>query len=106
MPLFKLPETEQEVFDIVAKHLLTQNARSRNLLGVCLYRSSNGQKCAAGCLIPDKIIVSNFEGLNWCDLINHHSFPDNHSSLISRLQFIHGRHETSEWKKELKSLVS
>lgn len=105
MALFSLPETAQEVFDIVAKHLLTQNAVSREIGGPCLYRSSNGQKCAAGCLIPDDKYSAYFEGSNWCDLVNHHSFPDNHLNLISSLQSIHDRHETSKWKKELKSLA-
>lgn len=47
----------QEIFDQVAKHLLTQNAPAayfnqdgdRN----CLYRTFDGGKCAVGCLIAD-----------------------------------------------------
>ena len=40
----------QEIFDKVATHLLTQNARSHSG-GSCLYRAPNGNMCAIGCLI-------------------------------------------------------
>lgn len=105
MTLFSLPETAQEVFDIVAKHLLTQNAVSKETGGPCLYRSGNGQKCAAGCLIPDDKYSPYFEGSNWCDLVNHHSFPKDYEVLIASLQSIHDSYPPCEWKKELKSLA-
>jgi len=55
---------KQEFFDKVARHLLTQNAKSieafeRN--AKCLYRGPNGMKCVAGCLIPDELYSENFE---------------------------------------------
>lgn len=43
----------QEIFDKVAKHLLTQNARSEDGES-CLYRSEDGLMCAVGCLIKDE----------------------------------------------------
>lgn len=45
--------TIQETFDTVARHLLTQNARS-TLGGSCRYRGECGLKCAVGCLISDE----------------------------------------------------
>lgn len=56
--------TRQETFNIVARHLLTQNAKSYDVIvgGVCMYRDSNGLKCAAGCLIPDDRYDPSFEG--------------------------------------------
>ena len=43
----------QEVFDKVAIHLLTQNAKALNSGGLCVYKTPNGLRCAVGCLIPD-----------------------------------------------------
>lgn len=55
--------TKQQTFDIVAKHLLTQGRRATNLDGhICMYRAPNGDKCAAGCLIPDEQYVLSLEG--------------------------------------------
>ena len=49
--------TPQEVFDKVARHLLTQNSRSMNTMpggsDGCAYRGRDGKMCAFGCLIPD-----------------------------------------------------
>lgn len=48
--------TNQEIFDTVAVHLLTQNKRATkaNCSTTCQYRTSEGLKCAVGCLIPDE----------------------------------------------------
>jgi hypothetical protein len=46
--------TNQEIFDKVAHHLLTQRQVSRTE-GCCRYRDDHGLKCAIGCLIPDEI---------------------------------------------------
>lgn len=51
--------TSQQIFDIVIDHLLTQGKPSRS--DVCLYRSSDGSKCAVGVLIPDSEYDSNME---------------------------------------------
>lgn len=57
---------KQEVFDKVARHLLTQNRRSiatpiyEN--SRCSYRGDNKTKCAIGCLIEDKFYDKDFEG--------------------------------------------
>lgn len=56
-------KTDQEIFDTVAKHLLTQNERASNN-GACMYRAPNGCKCAVGCLIPDELYSPYFEGQN------------------------------------------
>lgn len=49
----------QEIFNTVATHLLTQNARSMGTAPQmegrgCLYRGENGRMCAVGCLIKDE----------------------------------------------------
>lgn len=64
--------TLQEVFDKVAAHLLTQNARSGKYpFGdetdednfECQYRGENGRMCAVGCLISNDKYHPGFEGL-------------------------------------------
>lgn len=55
--------TKQETFNIVAKHLLTQNERAQNYSSCC-YLTADGKKCAVGCLIPAGEYSPSFEGLN------------------------------------------
>ena len=110
MPLFKLPETEQEVFDIVAAHMLKQNKKSisytlSNDFVRCAYRGNNGLKCAAGCLIPDEIYNRDFESVSWQLLVVIHHFPYNHATLITRLQYIHDNYEPKNWREELTDLA-
>jgi hypothetical protein len=102
--MLSLPETEQEVFDLVAKHLLTQNKRSDNVIGCC-YRSRNGLKCAAGCLIPDESYNKSMETYGWPDLVKRQLVSAKHETLISRLQVIHDRAAVSEWKQKLKAIA-
>ena len=53
---------QEEIFDKVANHLLTQNARSFSTeLQVCMYRSGDGLMCAVGCLIKDDAYVERIE---------------------------------------------
>ena len=55
--------TEQELFDRVAVHLLTQRATARSTTnpGACLYHAPDGKKCAIGVLIPDELYDFRFE---------------------------------------------
>jgi hypothetical protein len=50
----------QEIFDKVVTHLITQGVPSRIQMqdsdtAVCMYRGDAGTKCAIGCLIPDDL---------------------------------------------------
>lgn len=62
----------QTIFDKVAKHLLTQRKRAQSNRGgtggACVYRSSDGSKCAIGCLISDENYDSQIEGIVVSDL--------------------------------------
>lgn len=65
--------TLQGVYDKVARHLLTQRARSRlsvaphckDLGGGCAYRGEGGRACAVGCLIPDNAYDPGFDDGRW-----------------------------------------
>jgi hypothetical protein len=56
--------TRQEVFDIVATHLIKQGKESR-IGGGCAYRGEGGLKCALGVLIKDEFYreIWNGDGL-------------------------------------------
>ena len=63
----------QELFDKVAKHLLTQRepAIAKDYTA-CRYRAPDGKSCAIGCLIDDKHYKEDYEGVgvgstSYCD---------------------------------------
>ncbi len=64
---------DQTIFDKVATHLLTQNARSFQHAngGICAYRGVGGTKCAIGALISDEHYTEDIEGLTlvWGDTV-------------------------------------
>lgn len=108
--------TEQEVFDQVAKHMLTQNRKS--ILadnGPCAYRGANGLKCAAGALMTDEEYKYWFDaddsgkltdkGGGWDSLVECGAVPDVHASLILALQDVHDRGTVEQWPERLKKVA-
>ncbi len=99
--------TNQEVFDKVATHLLTQNRKS--IIGnACKYRGPNGLKCAAGILIPDDVYDSCMENVVIDTILREipelaHLLP--FSSLLFDLQQIHDWKDVPNWKAELQELA-
>ena len=93
--------TGQEVFDQVATHLLTQMKRSAYLDG-CLYRSPDGLKCAAGCLIAEDEYDPEMEGHGWVYLVDRFGFTQSHESLIQQLQDVHDTYQPQDWLEQLK----
>lgn len=102
----------QEVFDKVTSHLLTQNKPSEDEdKENCLYRSSEGLKCAIGCLIPDELYTPKLEGItvdhlpeNILNFIGIESKEDLH--FMKSLQVIHDFCHVIRWKSELKKFAS
>jgi hypothetical protein len=92
---------QQEIFDKVASHLITQGVQAtyrphpkqREAYSNCAYRGDNGTMCAAGCLIPDEEYNPEFEGLDWGEVgveipsLASLTFEDH--DLISSLQSVH-----------------
>lgn len=100
--------TAQEVFDQVARHLLTQNQRAADntgARGVCLYRNG-ALKCAAGCLISDDEYSAEIESESWSGLIKTNQVPDAHSVLINRLQATHDWAPINCWRDELLDIAT
>jgi hypothetical protein len=96
--------TTQEIYDIVKKHLLVQNAASMFEEGICAYRDATGRKCAVGCLIPDEKYSSDIEG--------HNIFDDDvqqacgvtdpkQVKLLYDLQCIHDTVDPGDWSYRL-----
>lgn len=109
--MFKLPESAQEVFNIMYKHLLTQNKRCTIAIeseteARCRYRGPDGLKCAAGCLIPDEEYNISMENVGWIGLTNRGQVPREHRDLILDAQMIHDWVEPEDWKAELEKLAA
>jgi hypothetical protein len=92
--MIKLPNTLQEVFNIVSAHLLTQVKRSMVCLHndqheSCAYRGKNGMKCAAGILIPDDQYDISMERTAWVSIVDRGTVEDKFAREINQLQIIH-----------------
>lgn len=108
-----LPQaTDQEVFDQVKTHLLSQGKKSLkpgkrtvSLNCLCSYHSKDGLKCAAGCLIGEDEYDPAFEGFSWKSLMYSWSVPKEHCSLITELQVVHDTKEPEQWEEALKNVA-
>lgn len=98
--MITIPETLQEIFDIVALHLMTQKEKSRNAF-LCMYRSPDGLKCAAGALIKDEEYTEDLEENGWHSLVADGRAPEAHAAEIRKLQLIHDMSCSNEWEDEL-----
>ena len=111
----ELMKTALDVFNKVSEHLLTQNERSQDRFGDCLYRSPKGLKCALGCLIDDEFYSESLECLSVVDYssgewvppirkaLELSGVPINHEikHLVRKLQIIHDSKEPEFWRREL-----
>lgn len=85
----------QEVFDKVYKHLVSQGKRSKIWDGLnCAYRGANGLTCSIGCLIPDADYSPDIEGHVVANAIAlssalHNLFTGVQVDLLSKLQWAH-----------------
>jgi hypothetical protein len=102
--------TKQETFDIVARHLLTQNKKAYGPYYTafgknngCVYRSPDGLKCAAGCLIPDDKYHSDLEGeiANLGDMKLLLQELGHDANFVRRLQLIHDNTAEEDWAAAL-----
>jgi hypothetical protein len=104
MNLKELPTaTPQEVFDYIVSGLLTQNAKSVNDKGECMYRGLNGLKCAGGMVIDDDEYMPKMEMLAWPCLHHGYSIIGRHNHLITELQKIHDGFEPGRWADRLRA---
>lgn len=102
--------TNQEIFDTVKTHLLTQDAKAIDFRGECVYRAADGKRCAAGCVIPDELYSSDYEGLGadhrellrvWECL----GIDKEGQILLSDLQDVHDDLEPAAWPDALHNVA-
>lgn len=114
--------TNQEMFDKVTVHLLTQNwpstpkpyyPESREKDYTCSYRGHmNGGvqlKCAIGCLIPDELYDPKIEGHGFRGLEQFPALKELFAgvdvNLGDDLQRLHDIYEPWEWKNRLRTIA-
>jgi hypothetical protein len=108
-------KTMQDLFDHIAKHLLTQNSKSMTPNG-CAYRGYENASCAVGCLIEDKNYRKSIEGGG---VVNNdvrsaieasigreltgtqEAEPGTEMALLVRLQKLHDSAAVCEWRERL-----
>lgn len=103
--------TNQEIFDTVKTHLLTQMEKSIAAItehnnDICAYRGLNGLKCAIGCLIPDELYSRKLEGKAVACLPTKiiQSIGRN-VELLTQLQELHDHMPVENWKVGLKRIA-
>lgn len=64
-----MAKTLQEIFDITVQHLAKQKCQAIDIKDMCMYRASNGKKCAYGIHIPDEEYRLEFENKS-SDVLN------------------------------------
>src|SRR4051812_34996113 len=97
--------TNQEAFDKVVRHLLTQNKGSRNT-ETCLYRGPDGLMCAVGCLIPDDQYTPALDGdgigAEVSEIIDSvPALAGLDLDLLTDLQVVHDSSSVEDWRHEL-----
>lgn len=96
----------QEAFNKMVRHLRSQKERSIAKDGVCLYRGSNGLKCAVGALIPDNEYTPEFEEVNAANVATKcpSLYGINHS-LLHDMQYLHDNTDVKEWENGFKDIA-
>lgn len=103
-----LPQaTQQQVFDQIALHMLTQNERSTADKGGCAYRGTGGLMCAAGCLISDDEYTPEMDTQNmtWAMIVDDGLATSDHFELISSLQHLHDERLPIYWRASLRRIA-
>lgn len=95
--------TRREVFEFIKNHLLTQERQSK-LDGVCVYKSPQGLKCAAGCLIPDYKYRKSMEGNRYTTLVKKYNIPPAHVKLVDEFQLLHDFAPVTSWRSRINTL--
>ncbi len=99
--------TNQDLFNTVYRHLLTQGQKAFITLThgseSCKYRTADGRKCAIGCLIPDNRYSPTLEGKRaYAEIVREAAgITHDQLDLASALQDVHDYHEPVEWKEQL-----
>jgi hypothetical protein len=104
--------TEQQIFDHVAEHLLTQGVKAINIEEEgedpdCVYRAED-LACAVGCLIPNSLYLPEMEGENVATLLLNFpcvNYLQPHKDLLAELQRLHDVRPPHSWSENLKIIA-
>ncbi len=105
---------KQEIFDTVATHLFTQGKRAFDETeGLCAYLTSNGNKCAVGCLIPKEAYRESMEGNDvyalraylWERDIVIPAITSDNMDLLCSLQAVHDRVQNWETTEAMQTAL-
>lgn len=98
----------QEIFDTVARHLLTQKVPATDHLGICQYLADDGKKCAVGCLITAEEYHPKMEGHGVKELLRKFELARfaPFIELLESLQAVHDDRDPSEWPEALALIAS
>lgn len=109
--------TNQEIFDRVVSALREQGEPCVNEHRNCVYRNSDGLKCAAGHLIPDdkydpsfeNTAVGSFSDNNEYNKVTQLFFDMDYNNdnieLVSQLQSIHDEYDFYTWEDQWRKLA-
>lgn len=108
--------TNQEIYDKVKGHLLTQGVKSKlsHVLvgfGSCAYRGRDNAKCAVGCLIPDELYDYKIEGKAvlgsplLVSILTKLGISDESYGLLVTLQGIHDNYDPEYWASKLHTVA-
>lgn len=102
--MFRKQKTEQEMFDHVVKHMLTQMSHAWEEYGTCRYYRK-GKKGPVGCLIAEEHYDTSMERLcpssgNILNAVELSGWPANEEYLVG-LQRIHDRGFPEFWEEWL-----
>ncbi len=102
--------TNQKTFNKVVRFLYKQKEQSVDTDGsFCMYRGENGRRCAAGCLIPNKLYNKEMEGTG-CEYEKNEVYkvlvklgyePD----FVRKLQLVHDGSNPPEWHSGFQSVA-
>ena len=101
---------DQEMFELVYRHLMTQGRRScvphpRGLL-MPAYYGDHGRLCPVGLFIPPEEYTLAFEGMSlWQLTARCSALQGLNSTLLSALQICHDTLSPARWKKRLQILA-
>jgi hypothetical protein len=107
----EVKKANQELFDKMVTHLLTQKEQSLDpISGKCMYRGGHKTMCAVGCLISDEFYSRDLEYQSAFSApvreaimrSNSIKLHDSTIMLLRGMQRVHDNHTPSRWTEELK----